>query len=126
MLDDPGVARKKIMRAITDTGSEVRADEQEKPGVTNLLRIFSALAGESVPDLERRYAGTGYGQFKKDLARAGKEMGIRRYIYASSASVYGAGVKDSLSEEDPCFPQTEYARSKLAVEHELRAPAVLE
>jgi tryptophanyl-tRNA synthetase len=69
VLDDPGVARKKIMRAITDTGSEVRADVQEKPGVTNLLRIFSALAGESVPDLERRYAGTGYGQFKKDLAQ---------------------------------------------------------
>jgi tryptophanyl-tRNA synthetase len=69
VLDDPGVVRKKIMRAITDTGSEVKADEQHKPGVTNLLRIFSALAEESVEDLERRYAGTGYGQFKKDLAQ---------------------------------------------------------
>jgi tryptophanyl-tRNA synthetase len=69
VLDDPGAARKKIMRAITDTGSEVKADDENKPGVTNLLRIFSALAGESIPDLERRYAGTGYGQFKKDLAQ---------------------------------------------------------
>jgi len=57
------------MRAITDTGAEVKADEQHKPGVTNLLRIFSAFAGDSIEDVERRYAGTGYGQFKKDLAQ---------------------------------------------------------
>jgi tryptophanyl-tRNA synthetase len=69
VLDDPGAARKKIMRAITDTGTEVRADEAGKPGVTNLLRIFSALSAESIEDLERRYAGMGYGQFKKDLAQ---------------------------------------------------------
>jgi tryptophanyl-tRNA synthetase len=69
VLDDPAAARKKIMRAITDTGTEVKADEENKPGVTNLLRIFSALAGEPVADLERRYAGSGYGQFKKDLAQ---------------------------------------------------------
>jgi tryptophanyl-tRNA synthetase len=68
VLDDPVVIRRKIARAVTDTGSEVRADEQAKPGVTNLLRIYSALSGESVPDLESRYAGAGYGTFKKDLA----------------------------------------------------------
>jgi tryptophanyl-tRNA synthetase len=68
VLDEPGQARKKIMRAITDTGSEVKADEENKPGVTNLLRIFSALSGDAVADIERRYDGTGYGQFKKDLA----------------------------------------------------------
>jgi tryptophanyl-tRNA synthetase len=68
VLDEPGAARKKIMRAVTDTGTEVKADEENKPGVTNLLRIFSALAGDSVEDLERRYAGAGYGRFKKDLA----------------------------------------------------------
>jgi tryptophanyl-tRNA synthetase len=69
VLDDPGVARKKVMRAITDTGTDVRADEEHKPGVTNLLRIFSALADEPIPDLERRYGDAGYGQFKKDLAQ---------------------------------------------------------
>ncbi|HEX6468146.1 MAG TPA: tryptophan--tRNA ligase [Streptosporangiaceae bacterium] len=68
VLDEPGVARKKIMRAVTDTGTEVKADEANKPGVTNLLRIYSALAGDSVEDLERRYAGAGYGPFKKELA----------------------------------------------------------
>ncbi|QXJ26533.1 tryptophan--tRNA ligase [Actinomadura graeca] len=69
VLEDPGPMRKKIMRAVTDTGSEVVYDEEKKAGVTNLLRIYSALEGTSVADLEARYAGAGYGQFKKDLAQ---------------------------------------------------------
>jgi tryptophanyl-tRNA synthetase len=68
LLDEPGVLKKKIMRSVTDTGSEIVADEENKPGVTNLLRIFSALDGSSIEDLERRYAGQGYGTLKKDLA----------------------------------------------------------
>jgi tryptophanyl-tRNA synthetase len=68
ILEDPAVVRRKIMRAVTDADGEVRADEQAKPGVTNLLRMYSALAGESVESLELRYAGQGYGTFKKDLA----------------------------------------------------------
>jgi tryptophanyl-tRNA synthetase len=62
------VIRRKIARAVTDTGGEVRADDEHKPGVTNLLRIYAALAGEPIPALEQRYAGAGYGAFKKDLA----------------------------------------------------------
>jgi tryptophanyl-tRNA synthetase len=50
---------------VTDSGTEIRADDEAKPGITNLLRIYSALTGDSVPDLERRYAGAGYGAFKK-------------------------------------------------------------
>jgi tryptophanyl-tRNA synthetase len=67
VLDEPATIRKKIARAVTDTGSEVRADEAAKPGVTNLLRIYSALTGADVAELELRYDGAGYGQFKKDL-----------------------------------------------------------
>jgi tryptophanyl-tRNA synthetase len=68
VLEDPVSIRRKIMRAVTDTDVEIRVDEAAKPGVTNLLRIYSALAGESLADLEKRYAGAGYGTFKKDLA----------------------------------------------------------
>jgi tryptophanyl-tRNA synthetase len=68
VLDEPDVIRRKIARAVTDTGSEVRADAEAKPGVTNLLRIFSALSGEPVAVLEAKYEGAGYGAFKKDLA----------------------------------------------------------
>ncbi|HTA08179.1 MAG TPA: tryptophan--tRNA ligase [Streptosporangiaceae bacterium] len=68
VLEDPASIRRKIMRAVTDADGEVRADEAAKPGVTNLLRIYSALTGEPITDLEKRYAGAGYGTFKKDLA----------------------------------------------------------
>jgi tryptophanyl-tRNA synthetase len=68
VLDEPDVIRKKIARAVTDPGSEVRADPEAKPGVTNLLRIYSALSGEPIATLEAKYAGTGYGAFKRDLA----------------------------------------------------------
>ncbi len=67
VLEDPASIRRKIARAVTDSGTEIRADDEAKPGVTNLLRIYSALTGESVADLERRYAGSGYGAFKKDV-----------------------------------------------------------
>ncbi|HXW47692.1 MAG TPA: tryptophan--tRNA ligase [Streptosporangiaceae bacterium] len=68
VLEDPVSIRRKIMRSVTDNDGEVRADEEAKPGVTNLLRIYSALAGEPIADLEKRYAGAGYGTFKKELA----------------------------------------------------------
>jgi tryptophanyl-tRNA synthetase len=67
VLEEPAAIRRKIARAVTDADGEIRADEQAKPGVTNLLRIYAALSGESVADLEQRYAGAGYGTFKKDL-----------------------------------------------------------
>jgi tryptophanyl-tRNA synthetase len=68
LLDEPDAIRRKISRAVTDAGSGIQADETNKPGITNLLRIYSGLAGESVAELESRYAGVGYGQFKRDLA----------------------------------------------------------
>jgi len=68
MLDDPKVSAKKIRSAVTDSGSEIRFDEADKPGISNLLTIFSALTGRSVPDLEKAYDGRGYGDLKKDLA----------------------------------------------------------
>jgi len=68
LLDDPQVSAKKIRSAVTDSGNEVRFDEVDKPGVSNLLTIYSALTGRSVPDLEKQYDGRGYGDLKKDLA----------------------------------------------------------
>lgn len=68
ILDDPGVTRKKIMRAVTDTESEIRFDRAEKPGVSNLLTIYSVLGGGPVDALEAQFAGRGYGDLKKGLA----------------------------------------------------------
>jgi tryptophanyl-tRNA synthetase len=68
MLDDPRVSAKKIRSAVTDSDSTIRFDPEAKPGVSNLLTIFSALSGSSIADLEATYAGRGYGDLKQDLA----------------------------------------------------------
>ncbi|GAB3780736.1 tryptophan--tRNA ligase [Nocardioides ungokensis] len=68
MLDDPRASAKKIRSAVTDSGSDIRFDTEEKPGVSNLLTIYSALTGRPIADLEQDYAGRGYGDLKKELA----------------------------------------------------------
>ena len=68
LLDDPKASAKKIRAAVTDSETEVRFDEENKPGVSNLLTIYSSLTGRAIADLEEQYAGRGYGDFKTDLA----------------------------------------------------------
>ena len=68
MLEDPRVSAKKIRSAVTDSGSDIRFDPEDKPGVSNLLTIYSSLTATSIQDLEDQYAGKGYGDLKKDLA----------------------------------------------------------
>ena len=68
LLDDPRVSAKKIMRAMTDSEGSVRFDREAKPGVSNLLVIYSALTGREITSIEDEYAGRGYGDFKKGLA----------------------------------------------------------
>lgn len=67
LLDEPKVIEKKLKRAVTDSENEVRYDPTTKPGVSNLLEIYSLFTDTPIPDLERRYQGLGYGQFKKDI-----------------------------------------------------------
>jgi tryptophanyl-tRNA synthetase len=68
LLDETSVTAKKVMRAVTDSEGTVRFDRENKPGVSNLLTIYSALSGLTVESIEAEYAGRGYGDFKKGLA----------------------------------------------------------
>lgn len=68
LLEEPARSAKKIRSAVTDSDMQVRYDEENKAGISNLLRIFSALTGTEVAQLEQRYEGKGYGDFKGDLA----------------------------------------------------------
>jgi tryptophanyl-tRNA synthetase len=68
IMDTPEANTKKIKSATTDAGREVTFDEKEKPGISNLLTIHSALSGKSVADLENEFAGKGYGDFKGAVA----------------------------------------------------------
>lgn len=68
LLDDPALTTKKIKSAVTDTGREIIFDEINKPGISNLLTIHSALSGESISNLQERFVGKGYGDFKQEVA----------------------------------------------------------
>ena len=70
LLDDPKVSAKRIRSAVTDNDGEIRYDKENKPGVSNLLVIQSALGDKSIDELVEGYqqAGSGYGDLKKDTA----------------------------------------------------------
>jgi tryptophanyl-tRNA synthetase len=74
LLDSADTIRKKFKSAVTDSETEVRHDPEEKPGVSNLIEILSVATGESIADIESRYDGSGYGQFKTDVADAVVEL----------------------------------------------------
>jgi tryptophanyl-tRNA synthetase len=70
VLDDPKVNAKKIMRAVTDDEASIRFDREAKPGISNLLTIFSAMSGRSIDSIVDEYSGRGYGDLKKGVVEA--------------------------------------------------------
>ncbi len=74
LMDRPEDIRRKFKRAVTDSGSEVRFDPEEKPGVSNLIAIYCAAAGKTVEQAEAAFAGQGYGMFKPAVADAVVEL----------------------------------------------------
>lgn len=70
LMDDLKLARKKIMSAVTDSEAIVHFDPENKPGISNLISILSATTGESIDDIEKRFIGHGYGDFKQEVADA--------------------------------------------------------
>jgi tryptophanyl-tRNA synthetase len=68
MLDKPDVIRKKFAKAVTDSGSEIKFDKSNKPGVSNLLNIMSVCTGKSIKSLEKEFTGRNYGELKSAVA----------------------------------------------------------
>ena len=68
LLDDLEVARKKIMRATTDSDMLIKYDEENKPGISNLINFYSSLTGKSIDEVEEEFVGSNYGTFKKAVA----------------------------------------------------------
>ena len=68
VLDPVNVSKKKILSAVTDSDSHIKFDPENKPGISNLLEIYSIISGKTIEELETMYEGKGYGEFKKDLA----------------------------------------------------------
>lgn len=74
LTDSPDVIRKKIAKAVTDSGTEIRYDAVERPAISNLLTIFHHATNRPIKDIEKEFAGKGYAEFKKALAEAVIEM----------------------------------------------------
>jgi tryptophanyl-tRNA synthetase len=70
VLDPPETIVKKFKTAVTDSGTDVRHDRDEKPGISNLIEIMAIVSGQEIPEIESRYDGGGYGRFKEDVAEA--------------------------------------------------------
>lgn len=68
LLDDPKVIRKKIMSATTDSESSIHFDMENKPGISNLINIYSSMTGLSIEEVEKKYKDSNYGTFKSELS----------------------------------------------------------
>jgi tryptophanyl-tRNA synthetase len=68
IFDEPEVIEKKIMTAVTDSGKQIKYDLKRKPGLANLLTIYSLFSGKSIKDLENKFKNSNYEKFKKSLA----------------------------------------------------------
>lgn len=70
LMDAPEINSKKIKSAVTDTGREVIYDVENKPGISNLMMIYSVVTGETIPAIQDQFAGKGYGDFKSSVSDA--------------------------------------------------------
>lgn len=68
LLDNPNTIKKKIKSAVTDSEATIKYDQENKPGISNLLTIYSSLTNIKISDLELKYTNSSYGDFKNDLA----------------------------------------------------------
>lgn len=90
LSDTPEIIKAKIMKAVTDPGKEIKYNPEKKPGISNLLTIFSLFSGKTIKEIEKEFEGKGYAQFKKSLAK----------LLIDSLSGFQQNKKDLLQRED--------------------------
>ena len=113
LTDNPEKAAKKIMKAVTDTDATVKYDKENKTGISNLLNIYHLLSGEEISELENKYKGRGYGDFKKDLAEVVKDFLIdfqKKYNDISDEDIRKV-LDDGMNKIKPIATET-YLRAK--------------
>lgn len=108
LFDEPDEIKKKLMKAVTDTGKIIKYDLKKKPGVSNLLTIYSLLSGKTINDIEKKFKKKGYADFKKSLAevtinylepfRKKKKELLTREIYIQEILNRGAKRAESIAQ----------------------------
>jgi len=120
LFDEPGVIRKKIMSAVTDTGKIIKFDPVKKPGISNLLAIYSIFSGQTIPQLEKKFSKKNYAEFKKQLAdlmveklepfgRKKKEL-LSREVYVKEILEQGRKRAEAIAQ-----PTMEKVRKKIGL-----------
>ena len=97
MMDSPDMIRKKIKSAVTDSSGIIEYNVNEKPGISNLLTIYSAFSGKTIEDLVTQYQGAGYGQFKEELGEA--IVQVIEPIQKRQAELLASGELDLILDE---------------------------
>jgi tryptophanyl-tRNA synthetase len=118
LLDEPEKAAKKIMKATTDSDGLIKYDKENKPGVSNLLTIYSLLADKKITDLEKEYSGRGYGDFKKDLAIIVKDFLTnfqKKYNNISNQSIIKLFKKNKKHLNKLSFKKITEVKNKLGI-----------
>lgn len=117
MLDDADTIRRKISRAVTDSGREVQYDEENKAAVSNLMTIYSLFADMSLTDIEAAYDGKGYGPFKKDLVEIVVEkltpIQRRYHELLATGEIHDVLKLGAARATEMCAPTLEDAKRKL-------------
>lgn len=111
--DSPNEIRTKIMSAVTDSGSAIVYDQDKKPGLANLLRIYAAFSQKLIPDIEQEFRGKGYGAFKKALA---EEITVRLAEFRKRKSAFikkPSAIKKTLGRGSKIAART--AKKKMAL-----------
>lgn len=108
LFDEPDEIKKKLMKAVTDTGKIIKYDLKKKPGVSNLLTIYSLLSGKTINDIEKKFKKKGYADFKKSLTevtinylepfRKKKKELLTREIYIQEILNRGAKRAESIAQ----------------------------
>ena len=108
LFDAPEIIKKKIMSAVTDLGKEIKYDLEKKPGISNLLTIYSILGNKNIKDLEKKFKGLGYAEFKKSLSelavnyleplRENKKQLQKREVYVREILEKGAEKARTIAE----------------------------
>ena len=111
LLEDINISRKKIMSAVTDSDCSVKYDPENKPGVSNLLVIESSLSGVSIEELEKKYATSNYGEFKKSVADV--VCAFLEELQAKVKNIQSSGMIDKILE-DGAMKASYVARKKLS------------
>lgn len=117
LLDDIEVAKKKIMSAKTDSLNKVHFDEENQPGISNLMSILSKITDESFESIERRYENKGYGEFKREVADVVANLLIKiqeKYYHFNNEIVLNEILKEG-AEKAKIVAQQTLSRATTAI-----------